>query len=1244
MVKLTINGKDITASPDQTILQVCREQNIDTIPTLCYDDKLPPFGSCFLCVVELGGQNRLFPACATKVTEGMKVQTRSEKVMRARKTCLELLVSDHYADCFGPCRLNCPADIDIQGYMSLINLGKFKEAVALIKEKNPLPSVCGRVCTRKCELNCRRSLIDAPVGIDFIKRYAADQDMIGEMWRPETKPDNGISIAIVGGGPAGLTAAYYLVIEGYRPVIYEALPHMGGMLRYGIPEYRLPKAVLDKEIDWIASLGVDIHTDKRLGKDFTIDDLFKQGYKAVFVGLGAQIGKPMRVENEEAEGVLSGVTFLQQVEMRTNPGINGRVVVVGGGNTAIDAARTSLRLGADEVILLYRRTRKEMPANEMEIVAAEEEGVKMEFLAAPVKVNVEEGRMKSIDCIRMELGAPDESGRRRPVVIDGSEYTLEADWVISAIGQEPDLEGVDKDETLQVTKWKTIIAKDGTFNTDRPGVFAGGDVVTGPADAIDAIAAGRKAAYAIDKYIRENVITPITKRFESRRDNFHKITAEDLPDVERSERLHMPELTVKERIKSFDEVETGYTDEMAMTESLRCAECGCDVALSCTLQDYCTEYGVDQTRFAGSYSKYKIDTRHPFIKIDSNKCIRCGRCVATCSEILNVSALGFVNRGLRTIIKPALEKALHETNCVSCGNCIDVCPTGALNEKMPFRRSGPWKMETTYNICNYCSVGCNITINHKTPDLFFVTGAPPDKQPNTGELCVKGRFGYEHYLDGSRLTKPMIRKKDKLVEVSWDEAFEAVKKGFKGIIKEHGRDQILVSASPKLTTEELYLAGIMARAAIGTNSIESFHKLTNGADYHAIDDMIGATVATISDKEAREADMYLFLGGNATSENPVLGWQLKRRIKKGTPAIVINSGQIDLADYATVWADPRRGTSTVLLNAVMAQLIKNDKTNDSFINERTVNYDQVQRELLVTDIEEAASVCGVSTATIEKMADLLSNPSMTLVAYYNIDSRIDRANNELKALTTLLMLLGKIGVKGSGLVLTSSQCNYTGMQLAGFDSSLLPGTTLFSKEASLKEVGALWQTDLVRLAKESGGSLSRRIREDKVRAAIILGENPARDSEFNALIDKLDFVVVADMFRTETVQMADVFLPLSAYLENKGHLTNWAGMAQFTTPIGEPLNGMTNIDIINKLCHSFGYKRAINSFEELVSEIEFLRNKLGVPMPLGDAFATDDGKAHFILYPAEVSTTPADFVKVVEIDSRIADRTKLINA
>ena len=1244
MLTLEINGQQVTASPDKTILQVCREQKLDNIPTLCHDEKLPPFGSCFLCVVELEGQTKLYPSCATKVAEGMKIHTRSEKVKRARKTCLELLLSDHYADCFGPCRLNCPADVDIQGYMSLIHLGKFKEAIALIKEKNPLPSVCGRVCTRKCEVNCRRSMVDEPVGIDFLKRYVADQDMIGEMWKPEVKPSNGNRVAIVGGGPAGLTCAYYLVTEGYQPTIFEALPAMGGMLRYGIPEYRLPKEVLDKEIKWITDLGVEVHTDRSLGKDFTIDSLFDQGFKSVFVGLGAQVGKPMQVENEEAEGVLSGVEFLKQVEMKTNPPVKGRVVVVGGGNTAIDAARTSIRLGADKVILLYRRTRQEMPANHVEIDAAAHEGVELQYLAAPVRVNVEHGRMSSIECIKMELGEPDSSGRRRPVPMKGSEYSLQCDWVISAIGQEANLDGVDGDTKIKITKWKTIDAKSGTFDTSRPGVFAGGDVVTGPADAIDAIAAGRKAARAIDKYLQTGVVEPLVPRFESRRDAFHKLTPQDIPPLEKIHRHDPDEVPVIERILGFNEVEHAYDDETARIEALRCAECGCDVGLSCALQDYCTEYGVDQERFVGAFNRYKVDTRHPFVKIDLNKCIRCGRCVNTCSEILNVAALGFVNRGFRTIMKPAMEKALHETNCVSCGNCIDVCPTGALVEKMPFRRSGPWKMEPVYNVCNYCSVGCNITFMVKTPDLYFVAGAPPELGPNRGELCVKGRFGYEHYLDGSRRMKPMVRKDGKLRDASWEEAFEAVKKGLAKVIEDHTPDHILVSASPKLTNEELYLAGKYARAAIGTNNIASFHRMVNEADYHALDTMIGATASTVGAKEIESADLFIVLGGNPTSENPVLGWQMKRRIKKGTQAIVINSGQIDLTGYATVWADPRRGTATTLLNGVIAELARRNKLNQQYLLEKTVNSEQVLASLTKYDLNEVSAVTGVAVDNILKVVDLLSDPSKKIVAYYNIESRIDRAANDLRALATLMLSLGKIGTEGSGIALVSGQCNNVGMRLAGFDNRLLPGGGSMETNQIADATGKVWKTDMKKLFETSGTNIGRKIREDKIRAAVIFGENPSIAPDYNHFINNLEFLVVADMFLTETAQAADVFLPLSAYMESEGHLTNWFGMQQPTNPIGFPANGMRTLDIMNKLFSSVGDTEQSHPADEVYAELQsFIKLNESSHRNHG-SFPTPDGKAHFALYSDQALSVSAEAPQVLQIDARMIAQMKLIRA
>ncbi len=1243
MVTLTINGKQVSASPEKTILQVCREQNLDAIPTLCYDPKLPPFGSCFLCVVELKGQSRLFPACSTKVTEGMDVLTRSDRIVEARKTCLELLLSDHYADCFGPCRLNCPADVDIQGYMSLIHLGKFTEAIALIKEKNPLPSVCGRVCTRKCEINCRRNLVDTPVGIDFLKRYAADQDMIGDMWQPEVQDPNGERVAIIGGGPAGLTCAYYLVLEGYEPTIFEALPKLGGMLRYGIPEYRLPKDVLDKEIDWILGLGVKVETNKKLGKDFSIDDLFKQGFKSVFIGLGAQVGKPMQVENEDAGGVLSGVEFLKQVEMKTNPKIAGKVVVVGGGNTAVDAARTSLRLGAKEVILLYRRTRSEMPANVMEIEAAEHEGVVMEFLAAPVSVNIEDNRMKSIKCIRMDLGEPDSSGRRRPVPVKGSEYDLDCDWVISAIGQEADLDGLDNSGKIAVTKWKTITAKEGTFDTGCPGVFAGGDVVTGPADAIDAIAAGRLAARAIVKYIKTGVIEPLTNRFESRRDNFHKLTPTDIPVIEKSERHHIEELPVEQRIKTFDEVEYAYDDETAKAEALRCAECGCDAGLACALQDYCTEYGVDQMRFLGEFNRYKVDTRHPFIKIDLNKCIRCGRCVNTCSDILNVSALGFVNRGFRTIVKPALEKALHETNCVACGNCIDVCPTGAIVEKMPFRRSGPWEMDSIYNICNYCSVGCNITLKVKTPDLFFVTGASHETKPNYGELCVRGRFGYEQYLDGSRITRPMVKKAGKLVPVSWDEAFLAVEAGLRRILEDHTPDQILVSASPKLTNEELYLTGRMARAALGTNNIHSFYKMLSGADYHALDEMLGGTYSTVGVEELERADIYLIVGSNPTAENPVLGWRIKRKIRQGARAIVINSAAIDLTRHATAWADPRRGTISVLLNGIIAELIRRGSVDSKFVNDKTSNFNQIKEKLSASDIAEVSSITGVSKQVIGTIVDVLSEGDKKIVAWYNLDSRSERSTEDLKALATLMLSLGKIGTGGSGIALFSHQCNFTGMQLAGFDNRLLPGGVPATNLRILDEVKKMWTTDISSVIKSGGTNISRKIREDKIRAALIFGENPAVTEEYNSFINNLEFLVVADLFRTETVNAADVFLPLSSYLETRGHFTNWSGVQQELHPIGEPPTGMAALDILKRLCSLVGHDVEYRSVKDITEELNQL---VGRTLPLGridGTFITSDGKAHFTPYSDVVMTTSPTVPQVLPIEARLAERLKFIN-
>ena len=483
-VELTINGRKVSGETGQTILDVVRAHQIDDIPTLCHDPRLEPYGSCFLCVVEVKGSPRLLPSCVTRIRDGMEVTTRNPRIVTSRKTALELLLSDHYADCVCPGQRACPAGVDIQGYLSLSALGYHEEALDLIRERNPLPVVCGRVCVRKCEVECLRNQVDEPVGINFVKRYVAESH-----GTPPRKPvdvaDSGKKVAVVGGGPGGLSCAYYLARRGHRVTIFESLPKLGGMLRYGIPEYRLPRKELDAEIQGILDLGIRVETGKALGRDFTLGGLRGVGgYDAVFVALGAPLGKKMGIENEDSVvGVSSALDFLRDCELDGKPELKGKVVVVGGGNSAIDAARTALRCGAESVTIVYRRTRTEMPAHHEEVDAAEAEGAKLELLAAPLELVAEDGKLRALRCQRMELGEPDASGRRKPVPIPGAVVDIECSYVFAAIGQDTDLsalEGDPEEARPAANRWSTLEADAATMESSVRGVFTGGDVVLGP--------------------------------------------------------------------------------------------------------------------------------------------------------------------------------------------------------------------------------------------------------------------------------------------------------------------------------------------------------------------------------------------------------------------------------------------------------------------------------------------------------------------------------------------------------------------------------------------------------------------------------------------------------------------------------------------------------------------------------------------------------------------------------------------
>ena len=473
-----------------------------------------------------------------------------------------------------PCGIACPAEVNVQGYIALIAKGKYQEALALIKEDVPLPGVIGRICPHPCETKCNRGLADEPLSICALKRFVAAH---AKDEQPTPHLEAKEKVAIIGSGPAGLSCAYYLAKQGYQVTIFEALPTVGGMLYVGIPEYRLPKKILKAEVDGIRRLGVEIKTNTPISEHSTLDDLLRQGYKAIFISTGAHISQRLGVAGEDSQGVLHGVTFLRDLNLGNKVKVGKRVAVIGGGNVAIDAARCAARLGA-EVVILYRRSRAEMPASDEEIEAATVEGIKIEYLVAPTEILSQNGRVAGIRCIRMELGEPDASGRRRPISIKGSEFDMDVDMVIPAIGQSADLSFLTKDSGIETTEWGTLVIDPITLATTREGVFAGGDVRTGPATAIEAIADGKKAAVSIDRYLKG-------EELEEGRIVEKEIPAEisKLPSPEEKRaREKMPTLSLEQRLGGFEEVELGFTEETAVREANRCLECGiCSECLMC---------------------------------------------------------------------------------------------------------------------------------------------------------------------------------------------------------------------------------------------------------------------------------------------------------------------------------------------------------------------------------------------------------------------------------------------------------------------------------------------------------------------------------------------------------------------------------------------------------------------------------------------------------------------------------------
>jgi NADPH-dependent glutamate synthase beta subunit-like oxidoreductase len=531
-----------------------------------------------------------------------------------------------------PCQMACPAGIDVPTYVTLIGLGRDAEAIEVIRRDNPFPWVCGLVCTRPCEFMCVRGRIDTPVSIKFLKAFAAERALSDQNYKsPPKEPDKGKKVCVIGAGPGGLTAAYYLALKGYTVTVLEALPVAGGMIMVGIPRYRLPREVIDREVAMIEDLGVEIRYNTKFGEDVTLDGLKKEGFEAFFFAIGAHNSFKLRIPGEtDFPQMIDAIDLLRNVALGDRHVPGKKVIIVGGGNVAIDAARTCLRLGSEEVTIAYRRTRKEMPADEEEVEQAEEEGIRLSFLTVPIEIVGREGRLSGMKCLRAELVAKEGSSRKSPVPIEGSEYIMEADAVISAIGQMVDDACMRSLPDLDWTRRGTIHVKMSCMETNLDGVFAAGDAVTGPATVVEAIGGGKKAAEAIDRYL-SGIPQPTMPPVPVRRDRVEWL---EVPATTKMvlKRPEMPLLKIDRRRTTFQQVELGYSENMAREEARRCLRC--DI------------------------------------------CRRCGDCITVCRDRMKIDAL---QMGYLEFDHPVkTDFRLTEERCIACGACAENCPNEAM--------------------------------------------------------------------------------------------------------------------------------------------------------------------------------------------------------------------------------------------------------------------------------------------------------------------------------------------------------------------------------------------------------------------------------------------------------------------------------------------------------------------------------------------------------------------------------------
>ncbi|MGZ9896972.1 formate dehydrogenase subunit alpha [Shewanella gaetbuli] len=1206
MITLNIDGTNVSVDSQLNLLKAAHKAGI-IIPSLCDPSQENTAASshkqhCNLCMVQINNNDnscRQVRACETPIEQGMQVITQSTELSAVRKQALTNILADHFADCEAPCQQACPAGVDIQSYLYHIAQGNHHEAVKVIKQTLPLPLSIGRVCPAFCEAECRRGLIDEPVAIRQLKRHAADLDLADaenqQHYQVPRLPATGKKVAIIGSGPAGLSAGYYLSNQGHEVCIFESMPKAGGWLRYGIPEYRLPKDILDKEINLLTENGLHIKTNTVLGQDIHLNALTEE-YDAVCLAIGAQKAVPMNYPGSDLAGCYLGVDYLKDHCTNKSFNIGKKVAVIGGGNTAIDCARTAVRDGCD-VTLIYRRTREEMPAEPYEIHEAEVEGVKFHLLTNPIEnIADNNGRVSQVVFDKMQLGEPDASGRRSPKAT-GETFTEQFDTVIAAVSQTTDLSFLQDPDShlttgeLALSRWNTFIGCEHTMSAGIEKLFVIGDSRRGPATAVAAIGDGRKAAIAIDKLLHNHLSCELhAKPFNATKAaKTTDLSSSLYPHETQQNRQKMPELSALQRLLNYSEVELGFTPDSAMQEAARCLECACQANTDCKLRDYATDYNIDASELNTQQARhFAVDKSSPFIHFDANRCISCGKCVEVCEQQSGHCAIKFERNSYQALPsglqdnrqapRVGFSASMRDSDCVQCGNCIQVCPTGALVDARDKRQGQTQALQSTSTICTYCGVGCRIDVkvDPQSQKIVHVEGNQ-DSEVNQGMLCVKGRFGFDFLQSEQRLTTPLIRQAGKLVPTSWHEALEFVANKLKDIRQNQGNNSFAALSSAKATNEENYLLQKFVRSVMGTNNIDHCARLCHSSTVSALQASLGSGAMTNDIPSIAESDVIFIIGSDTENAHPIIASKIKQAVQKGAKLVVADPKKVTIADHAHLFLCHKPGTDVVLINAIMAEIIRHNWQDSHYIAARTQGYEAVKSEVLQPQysLETAAKITGVKANDIAQMAKIIGTASKTAVYYAMGITQHTSGHDNVTAIANLQLLCGNIGLAGAGINPLRGQSNVQG----ACDMGALPNYYTGYQQVTQPEVQAKfeqhWGCTLSSSIGLTATEVMHAISHDEVKALYVMGENPVLSDPDQAhvleALNKIPLLVVQDIFLTETAQLADVVLPAAAFAEKQGHFTNTERrvqqLAQVIPPPGEAL---ADWQIIQQLANLMG--------------------------------------------------------------------------